>query len=194
MVFPAIIRGKYVRAMDDDEFFYFCQENDELRIERLPNREILVRDLNPPYTSSQNCEISRQLTEWSSASKPGSNVGSNTGFFLKNSAMRSPSEAWVSNDRLKSVSRSDYEKFPHLCPDFIIELKSRFNSLEQLKEKMSEWMENGCLLSWLIDPETETVYIYQGQTQSVHNGFDKPVSGEPVLPGFELILSELRML
>ena len=63
----------------------------------------------------------------------------------------------------------------------------------ELKAKMTEWMENGCLLGWLIDPESETVYVYDREAQSIHLGFDKPISGEPVLPGFELILSELRL-
>jgi hypothetical protein len=55
---------------------------------------------------------------------------------------------------------------------------------------MNEWMENGC---GLIDAGEEVVYIYHNQTETVHKGFDTPPSGEPVLPGFTLVLSELRV-
>ncbi len=54
-------------------------------------------------------------------------------------------------------------------------------------------MANGCQLSWLIDPEAENVYIYRADgTRDIVHGFDNIISGETILPGFELRLSELR--
>jgi Uma2 family endonuclease len=56
---------------------------------------------------------------------------------------------------------------------------------------MSEvWIANGCRLAWLIDPKTATTYIFRanGEIQIV-NGFDKVLSGEDVLTGFELELA-----
>jgi hypothetical protein len=54
------------------------------------------------------------------------------------------------------------------------------------------WIKNGCLLAWLIDTKSETVYIYTSEAESIHNTFDQVLSGEPVLPKFEFILSELK--
>lgn len=55
------------------------------------------------------------------------------------------------------------------------------------------WISNGCRLAWLIDTESETVYVYTPQSETIHNTFDQNISGEPVLPNFELALSDLRL-
>ena len=86
-------------------------------------------------------------------------------------------------------------KFAPLCPDFIIELKSRTDSLRVLQRKMTDtWLANGTQLAFLIDPETETSWIYRaGQAvPDVFAGFDRELSGEPTLPGFALDLRWLR--
>ena len=55
-------------------------------------------------------------------------------------------------------------------------------------------MENGCRLGWLIDVDAETVYIYEeNKPERVLQGFDQTLSGEPVLPEFYFVLSELRL-
>jgi Uma2 family endonuclease len=193
MIFPTTLKGKYLLNMTDDEFADFCQDNGDLKIERLPNREILVQEPTYFYTGGRNSEIIYQLAKWNKKYKLGECVDSNTGFFLENGSMRSPDAAWVSHERLSLIDQSELKKIPHLCPDFIVELKSSSDSIKNLKAKMMEWMANGCLLAWLIDPETETVFVYHGKNQSIHNGFDNPISGEPILPGFQFILSELRI-
>lgn len=60
-------------------------------------------------------------------------------------------------------------------------------------QKMTEWMENGCRLGWLIDPYAEHAFIYRqdGSVQTV-SSFDEQLSGDPVLPGFRLELGRLR--
>jgi Uma2 family endonuclease len=76
----------------------------------------------------------------------------------------------------------------------VVELKSPSDSLQLLKDKMLEWIENGCLLAWLVLPEEEKVYVYRGDgTRDVFDGFDQELSGERTLPGFKLNLSLLRV-
>ena len=59
---------------------------------------------------------------------------------------------------------------------------------------MQEWISNGCRLAWLIDPVQEKVLIYREDgSQYEVNGFDQKLSGEAILPGFELYLPELRV-
>jgi len=56
---------------------------------------------------------------------------------------------------------------------------------------MKEYIANGARLGWLIDPKNKRVEIYrQNQDAEV---LDNPVtlSGEDVLPGFALDLSEV---
>ncbi|MBI2968192.1 MAG: Uma2 family endonuclease [Bacteroidetes bacterium] len=72
----------------------------------------------------------------------------------------------------------------------ILLLKSVLNLL---KEKMIEWMQNGCRLGWLIDPEEKKVYIYLKGKKGVRCvKFGNPVTGGDVLPGFILDVSALK--
>ncbi|MEY3556318.1 MAG: hypothetical protein RLZZ580_2374 [Cyanobacteriota bacterium] len=48
-----------------------------------------------------------------------------------------------------------------VCPDFVIELRSRTDSLSQLQEKMQEYLDSGLRVGWLIDPISQQVAIYR---------------------------------
>jgi Uma2 family endonuclease len=194
MIFPTTFKGSYIERMTDEEFFYFCQDNRDVKFERTASGQIIVMPPTAFITGDRNNEILYQLRKWDKKSKLGRSVDSDTGFYLPNGAMRNPDAAWVSNTRLAKIPKSELDSFPHLCPDFIVELKSKSDSIGDLKIKMKEWMDNGCLLGWLIDVGEEIVFVYErGKRVKEHKNFDLPLSGEPVLPGFELILSELRV-
>lgn len=63
----------------------------------------------------------------------------------------------------------------------------------QLKIKMEKWRDNGVKLGWLIDPKTESIFIYRiDGTVSKVEGFGNVLSGEYVLPHFEFRLEILR--
>lgn len=179
--------------MTDEEFFSFCQDNKGFKFERTAEGQIILISPTGFITGDRNSSIIKQLRNWNDQYKLGRAVDSDTGFYLPNGAMRNPDAAWVSNERLKDIPHSELEGFPHLCPDFIVELRSKGDTLKDLKAKMQEWMGNGCRLGWLIDADEETVYIYQNGTEIIHSGFDSLLTGEPVLPGFKLVLSELRV-
>ena len=56
---------------------------------------------------------------------------------------------------------------------------------------MQEYLDNGVKLGWLIEPSAQTVEIYRvGQQVEILNN-PKTLSGEDVLPGFVLNLSEI---
>lgn len=78
-----------------------------------------------------------------------------------------------------------------MCPDFVIELRSKTDTLKSLQEKMVEYIEQGAQLGWLINPQKRQVEIYQpGLDLKVLNN-PTQLSGGEVLPGFSLDLSEL---
>lgn len=193
MIFPATLRGRYIERMTDAEFFYFCQDNKDFKFERTSEGQIILISPTGFITGDRNSSIIKQIRNWNDQYKLGRSVDSDTGFYLPNGAMRNPDAAWVSNERLKNLTATELEGFPHVCPDFIVELRSKGDTLKELKTKMKEWIENGCRLGWLVDADEEIVYIYQNERETVHKGFEKSLSGDPVLPGFNLILSELRV-
>jgi len=78
------------------------------------------------------------------------------------------------------------EEFPPLCPDFVVDLRSRSDSLAALREKMREYLTNGARLGWLIDPIDRRVYVYEPPDGETCFEDPESLSGEPVLRGFVL--------
>ncbi len=97
--------------------------------------------------------------------------------------------------RWEALPREDKKRFPPLCPDFVVELRSETDSLEQLRSKMREYLANGIRLGWLIDPQTPLVEIYRPSVdvETINFSFEEPptLSGEDVLPGFVLDLTPI---
>lgn len=193
MDFADTLTLKGLERLTDDEFFDFCQQNRDLRIERTCKGEIVIMSPTGTRSGMRNNEISYQLTAWNKAHQSGYVFDSSTGFTLPDGAMLSPDASWVSQEKWEALSREEQEKFAPLCPEFVVELKSPSDLLPTLRDKMEVWIANGCRLGWLIYPELETVFIYRadGSRDELHD-FGRRVSGEDVLPGFELELAALR--
>jgi Uma2 family endonuclease len=132
----------------------------------------------------------RQLSVWSEEDKTGVAFDSSGGFLLPNGGMRAPDAAWVQLSRLQKLNHREREKFLPLCPDFVIEVASPSDTISALREKMDEYREAGLRLGWLILPASKQVEIY---TPSGVQVLDSPetLSGEPVLPGFKLVLASI---
>ena len=139
-------------------------------------------------TGRRNIDIEGQLWFWNRQRKLGVAFNSSTAFHLPNGADRSPDAAWVSQARWDALTREEQETFPPLCPDFALELRSKTDNMEPLRQKMQEYLDNGLLLGWLIDTKNKKVEVYRlDQPVEV---LDNPtiLSGEGVLPGFVLDL------
>lgn len=178
----------------DDELFEFCAANKELRIERDDNGNLIIMSPSGSNTGRINLKILAQLAAWAAQNEAlGEGFDSSSGFLLPNGSMRAPDAAWISKSKWNKLSQTEKNKFAPVVPDFIIELKSPSDSLSTLQQKMEEWIANGVLLAWLIDPELKKAFIYKpGQPVSEVNSFEVFLDGEDVLPGFKLDLSKLK--
>ncbi|SEI88648.1 Endonuclease, Uma2 family (restriction endonuclease fold) [Dyadobacter sp. SG02] len=188
------LRYKPLR-LDDDEFYEFCRENDQLKIERDSEGTIYIMSNTGGKTGKLNAIIIYWLMHWHVAGNVGHVFDSSTAFRLPNTSVRSPDASWVSNEKWEYLTDAEQTKFPPVCPDFVIELLSTNDDLKTIQNKMQkEWIENGCKLAWLIDPFTQTAFIYRADADvEVLNGFDQSLSGEGVLPGFKFDLSKLKI-
>lgn len=171
--------------LSNEEFFSLCLLNEGLKMERTAEGEIIVCPPTYSESSAQNSDLNYQLQSWNHREKKGVVFDSNGGFILPNGAMRSPDVAWVNKERLHALPKEKREKFVHLCPDFVIELRSKSDNLKTLLEKMDEWMTNGCQLAWMIDPIEKNVVVHDAEGKRVVN-FGFPLSGGEVLKEFLL--------
>ncbi|MFO7032060.1 hypothetical protein B9T07_20170 [Limnospira fusiformis CCALA 023] len=175
-----------------EQFAALAVVNRELRLERTATGELIV---NPPTggnTGYRNSKINYFLVRW--IEEEGGNgraFDSSTGFELPNGANHSPDAAWVSQARWDALTPEQQEGFIPLCPDFVVELRSKSDTLQDLRSKMAEYIENGAKLGWLIDPKNKRVEIYRpGQGVEVLEN-PNTLSGETVLPGFTLSLNRV---
>lgn len=179
--------------MTEEDFLRFCQANQDVRIERDQFGNISIMPPTGFETGNLNVELTTDLNIWNREHRLGLVGESSTGYKLPNTATRAPDASWVSNEQLEGISPEQRKKFLPVCPDFVIELCSPSDDLSKVKAKMTEYIENGCRLGWLIDSENEQVFIYRADgSVSVVKSFDEPLSGENVLPGFELNLSAFK--
>lgn len=187
-----VLRGRHIHKMTDEEFYRFCLDNPDLRIERNEQQEIIIMSPTGSLSGHLNAEILRQLANWSVKNGLGKVFDSSTGFKLPDGSSRSPDASWVSNQAWKKLTKEEKRKFAPVCPEFVIELKSDTDDLADLKKKMRMWLHNGCQLAWLIDPDSQQSYLYRPSREpEAVVGFDQNLSGETVLPGFILDLSLL---
>lgn len=185
-----LVMPPQIDHMSDDEFFSFCIQNKHIKIERDENHQILIMPPEGNIVAAANFDIAFELATWIKKNKSGLGFGTSVGFTLPDSSVRSPDVAWVSIEKWNSVDKSDKEKFAHISPDFIIELMSPSDNQKAAMEKMDMWRRNGVRLGWLIDPKKQEVFIYRiDGTVSKIEGFHNILSGEDVLPGFELNLT-----
>ena len=174
-----------------EQFVDLALANRDLQLERTATGELIIMPPTGSDTGNKNLDIEGQLWLWNRQNKLGKVFDSSTGFRLPNGANRSPDAAWVDKQRWDALTLEQQETFAPICPDFVLELRSKTDSLENLQAKMREYIENGAGLGWLIDRKNQRVEIYRrGRNVEV---LDHPVSlsGEDVLPGFVLDLTEV---
>lgn len=192
---PLVLDDPYMSRMSEAEFFDFCQQHRKWRIERNAQQEILIMAPTFSLTGKRNARLITQLGMWwDQHPEAGEIFDSNAGFTLPNGAVRSPDASWVLAAQWHALSPAQQEKFAHVCPPFVVELRSKTDSLRVLLEKMEEYRQNGTALGWLLSCDDETVYIFRaGQTSyETVQGFERELSGEDVLAGFQLDLRKLR--
>ncbi len=138
-------------------------------------------------TGRYNADLLGELWSWNRKTKLGYVFDSSTGFTLPDSSVRSPDVSWIRKERWEPLPEAKREKFAPVCPDFVIEIRSKPDSIQGLKAKMEEYRENGCQLGWLIDRTDQQVYIYrQNGSIEIRSETQSVLSGEAVLPGLEV--------
>jgi Uma2 family endonuclease len=188
---PLPLRFRPGTPMSDDELMCFCAANDDLRVERDANGEILVMTPAGSRTGRMNALIIAAVTTWAESDGRGYAFDSNTGFTLPDNSMRSPDAAWVRKTRWDALTSNDQDRFSHICPEFVIELRSPGDNLRELQEKMEQWIANGAELAWLIDPQEQSVSIYRAGDSPEVIYHPTSVQGTDPVAGFELVMARI---
>jgi Uma2 family endonuclease len=142
-------------------------------------------------SGSVNLRLAGFLFLWNEKVGLGELFDSSTGFTLPNGAVRSPDASWIRTERWDRLSEDEKEKFAPICPDFVVEVRSKSDEPKYLSDKMKEYIANGAQLGWLIDRFEKKAYVFRRDGSVEIAEIDAVLSGENVLPGFILDLGEL---
>jgi Uma2 family endonuclease len=183
--FPAIVK------MTQTQFSEFCQANQELRIERTAQGEVIIMPPAFSDTGNRNFNIAVQLGVWAEQNGTGIGFDSSAGFTLPNGATRSPDASWIKLESWNALTAAEQASFAPICPDFAIELRSASDTLISLQTKMQEYIDNGASLGWLIDRKNRQVYIYRPDRSAEVLEQPELVIGDPELPGFVLKMAKI---
>lgn len=188
---PLVLQMSPAIEMTDEQFFDFCQQNRDYRIERTAQGEVMIMPPTGSETGNRNFDLIVQLGLWTRQNKTGIGFDSSTGFTLPKGAIKSSDAAWIRLEKWHSLTPEQQQKFAPICPDFVVEIRSPIDNLKRLQDKLQEYIENGALLGWLIDRQQQQVYIYRPHQPVACLSQPTTLSEESVLPGFVLDLSTI---
>lgn len=188
---PLTVNLPAIKSMSVEQFYEFCLANRDLRIERTASGEVIIMPPAFSDTGNRNIKIAQQLANWADQDGTGETFDSSTGFTLPNGATRSPDASWIKLERWNALTEEQKASFAPICPDFVIELRSKSDTLSGLQDKMQEYIANGTSLGWLIDRKNRKVYIYRPHQALEILDNPETVSGEPELPGFVLRMAKI---
>jgi Uma2 family endonuclease len=107
---------------------------------------------------------------------------------------RQPDVLFVSLDDLLRFKEAypDYGLPMVLIPQIVVEIISTHDKAHDLENKVKEYLADGVLLIWVVNPYLRTVTVYQqGSKQAALLSEEDTLSGGDVLPEFNLTVSEI---
>lgn len=173
--------------LTDEQFYRLCEANPHTPLERSASGALVIMSPVGGESGEREADLIADLALWNRQMKLGKVFSSSTMFRLPGGGDRSPDVAWVELSRWDALTPEERAGFPPLCPDFVIELRSKTDVLWPLQEKMQEYLVSGMRLGWLIDPQGSKVEVYRPDRVMEVVTFPAHLSGEMVLPGFEMV-------
>ncbi len=176
--------------ISEEDFLAICAQFPDSLVEYTADGRLIIMPPTDPDSDARNAELIFQLKLWARSATPGLVNGDQAGFRLPSGARRSPNAAWSNLARWQRAKQRG-ERYPVFTPEFMVELRSPDDRMRDLRDKMQDYMENGCQLGWLIDPIARRVEIYRpGQAVEV---LESPadIRGEGPVEGFVLDLKPI---
>ncbi|MGQ0643708.1 MAG: Uma2 family endonuclease [Gemmatimonadaceae bacterium] len=117
-------------------------------------------------------------------------VAAETGFtlFRDPDTVRAPDVGFVARERVPDPLPRG---FAALAPDLAVEVLSPDDRAGDVLEKVADWIQAGCRLVWVVDPERRLARVYRRDGSEAMIGADDSLGGEDVLPGFACPLTTI---
>ena len=163
--------------------------NESLTFERDEAGRLIV-SMGPDFDSDDvGVNIVTQLTIWN-VDRGGRVLLPSTTVHLPRNDLRMPDAGWLS-PASAARARTGERPYPHVVPDFVVEVRSSTQSLPAQQAKMAMWMRNGVALGWLADPQTRTVWVYRPDAEPTEHIDPTELSADPTCEGLQISFEQV---
>jgi Uma2 family endonuclease len=102
--------------------------------------------------------------------------------------VRVPDVAFVRTER---IPPGGVKGFFQGAPDIAVEIISPSDRPMEIAAKAQDWLRAGCLLVWVVNPETRTVTVHRAGSEAALLKESDTLGGGEVLPGFSVPVAEV---
>lgn len=118
-------------------------------------------------------------------------AGAETGFRLSRrpDTVRGADVAFVRTERIPASGRPT--GYFEGAPDLAVEVLSPTDTVEEIEEKVDDYLNGGCPLVWVVNPRRKTVTAYRADGDPKVYRENDTLDGGAVLPGFACRVGEV---
>lgn len=103
--------------------------------------------------------------------------------------VRGADALYISNERY--ACRQRQRGYLDVAPEIVVEVLSPDDRSSDLRDKIAEYFAIGVRLLWIADPERRRIAVHMDGHLVAELGEGDSLSGDDVLPGFEVAVAEL---
>jgi Uma2 family endonuclease len=113
-----------------------------------------------------------------------------TGFLLSRDpdTVRAPDIGFVTRERIEKLGVT--KKYWPGAPDLAVEIVSPNDTVNELDEKVQDWLAAGTRLVWVVNPRRRTVTVHALGAKPVILTDTDVLDGGDVVPGFRIAVAE----
>jgi Uma2 family endonuclease len=125
------------------------------------------------------------------ANRLGVVLAAETGFLIETNpdTVLAPDVAFVRSERYQSIENE--VGFVPLAPDLVIEVLSPSDRYSRVESKVLAWLDAGCRLVLVVDPESETIQAMLSRQQVQIYRAAESIDCSVAVPGWQLALADV---
>ena len=171
-------------------------------IERGPRGELIITPVARSGSGRITIELGRQTGNWQIAtSDDGEADDSSPGFaFNGDEEVRAADFSYFTAEQVQRMPGEGIEAgYPHEAPTFVVEIRSKSQSVPHQIDRCRMWIERGTAVAWMLDPFEERVHVLRAdpsaseRTAAVVAVHDRPDAIEvgPEMPGLTIAFERI---
>ena len=171
-------------------------------IERGPRGELIITPVARSGSGRITIELGRQTGNWQIATgDEGEADDSSPGFALNgDEEVRAADFSYFTAEQVQRMPDEGSEAgYPHETPTFVVEIRSKSQSVQHQIDRCHMWIERGSAVAWMLDPFEQRVHVLRaessatGRTAVVATVYDRPNAIEvgPEMPGLTITFERI---